>query len=43
MEYRIKGHKYEMIKLDEKLMRDQFLRDGFHCFELKMKKDPVNN
>lgn len=42
IEYKIKGHKYEMMNLDDKGMRDEFLRNGFHCVSLKMDKDPVN-
>lgn len=42
IEYKIKGHKYEMMNMDDKALRDEFLRNGFHCVSLKINKDPVN-
>ena len=31
-----------MRNADEKIMRDDFRRDGFHAVEVRMEKDPVN-
>lgn len=31
-----------MMRMDEKVMRDEFRRDGFHAVTINFYKDPVN-
>lgn len=41
-DYKIEGKKYELIKLSDKVLKNDFVKNGFHVIDLKMDKDPIN-
>ena len=41
-DYKLEGRKYELIKLSDKILKNDFVKNGFHVINLRMEKDPIN-